>query len=124
MVWPHRDEHPGAVKAGFRRNRAGNLSEGERLIVAACIAGENPKTILLGLLSAALLVRLVAIYSYGPSKIGFEDTPDYLSAASTLCTSGSYPEGSSMPFFRAPGLPFFIAAVTFCRTETVWLVKA
>ncbi|HLJ16484.1 MAG TPA: glycosyltransferase family 39 protein [Bryobacteraceae bacterium] len=28
-----------------------------------------------------------------------------------------------MPFFRAPGLPFFIATVTLCHTEMIWLVK-
>jgi hypothetical protein len=36
---------------------------------------------------------------------------------------GTYPDRSSMPFFRAPGLPFFIAGATLCHAEMVWLVK-
>ncbi len=28
-----------------------------------------------------------------------------------------------MPFFRAPGLPFFIVAATVCHTQMIWLVK-
>src|SRR6185437_8085607 len=75
------------------------------------------------ILASALLVRLLAIYEYGPSVIKFGDAPDYLSAAARLCSAGSYPDGSSMPFFRAPGLPFFIAAATFCHPERIWLVK-
>lgn len=81
------------------------------------------RLIFTAILAAALLVRLVAIYEYGPSVIKFGDAPDYLSAAARVCSAGSYPDGSSMPFFRAPGLPFFIAATTFCHPEAIWLVK-
>ena len=78
----------------------------------------------MALVTAALIVRLVSIYEYGPSVIKFGDAPDYFSAATSLCSSASYPDRGSMPFFRAPGLPFFIAAVTLCHTEMVWPVKA
>jgi 4-amino-4-deoxy-L-arabinose transferase-like glycosyltransferase len=78
----------------------------------------------MALVTAALVVRLVSIYEYGPSVIKFGDAPDYFSAATSLCSSASYPDRGSMPFFRAPGLPFFIAAVTLCHTEMVWPVKA
>ena len=70
----------------------------------------------------ALAVRLAAIWRFGPSRLQFGDAYDYLSAATSLC-AGSYPDHSSMPFFRAPGLPFFIAASTLCHPGAIWLVK-
>jgi 4-amino-4-deoxy-L-arabinose transferase-like glycosyltransferase len=71
----------------------------------------------------ALILRLAAILASGASVIKFGDAPDYLSAANSLCSSGSYPERSSLPFFRAPGLPLFIDATTLCHTEMIWVVK-
>src|SRR3981081_2066362 len=85
---------------------------------------KNERVLFMALVTAALVVRLVSIYEYGPSVIKFGDAPDYFSAATSLCSSASYPDRGSMPFFRAPGLPFFIAAVTLCHTEMVWPVKA
>lgn len=75
------------------------------------------------LAAVALVVRLLAVYLVGPSHIKFGDAADYLSAARSLCSSGSYPDRSSLPFFRAPGLPFFIAGATLCHPEKIWLVK-
>ncbi|HVP47938.1 MAG TPA: glycosyltransferase family 39 protein [Bryobacteraceae bacterium] len=72
---------------------------------------------------AALILRLAVMWQFGPSVIRFGDAPDYLSAAASLCSTGSYPDRSSLPFFRAPGLPFFIAAATLCHTNAVWVVK-
>src|ERR1700730_17803140 len=85
---------------------------------------KNERVLFMALVTAALIVRLVSIYEYGTSLIKFGDAPDYFSAATSLCSSASYPDRGSMPFFRAPGLPFFIAAVTLCHTEMVWPVKA
>src|SRR5579872_2597755 len=84
---------------------------------------KNERLLLLALMAVALAVRLVSIYQFGPSILKFGDAPDYLSAATSLCSSASYPDRGSMPFFRAPGLPFFIATVTLCHTEMIWLVK-
>src|SRR5258708_1437463 len=75
------------------------------------------------LVAVALAVRLGAILESGPSVVRFGDAPDYLSAAASLCSSGSYPDRSSMPFFPPPGLPFFIPAVTSSPTSMVWLIK-
>lgn len=79
--------------------------------------------VLLAIVVLALILRLAAICEYGPSAIRFGDAPDYLSAAASLCTTGVYPDRSSMPFFRAPGLPFFIVAATLCHPNMAWLVK-
>jgi 4-amino-4-deoxy-L-arabinose transferase-like glycosyltransferase len=78
---------------------------------------------IMSLVVLALVARLFAIYHFGPSLIKFGDAADYLSAAHSLCSAGSYPDRSSLPFFRAPGLPFFIAGATLCHPERIWLVK-
>lgn len=70
----------------------------------------------------ALLVRIAAIETTGGEQIAFGDGPDYVSAATSLCERGVYPERGNLPFFRAPGLPFFIAAVTGCEpSRTRWI---
>ena len=85
---------------------------------------KSERIALIATVAVALIVRLASIYEYGPSVIKFGDAPGYLSAATSLCHTASYPDRGSMPFFRAPGLPFFIMAATLCHTEMVWLVKA
>jgi 4-amino-4-deoxy-L-arabinose transferase-like glycosyltransferase len=84
----------------------------------------NEKALLAAIVALALIIRLAAILASGASLLKFGDAPDYLSAATSLCSAGSYPDRSSMPFFRAPGLPLFIAATTLCHTEMIWLVKS
>lgn len=44
----------------------------------------------------------------------FGDARDYMAHARALCETGAYPERGNLPFFRAPLLPLFIAAVTGC----------
>jgi 4-amino-4-deoxy-L-arabinose transferase-like glycosyltransferase len=73
--------------------------------------------------TVALLVRLAAIEFSGADTTVFGDARDYLDHAVSLCESGTYPERGNLPFFRAPGLPFFIAGVTACRTERIRAVK-
>ena len=63
----------------------------------------------------ALLVRIAAIEAARPAQLTFGDARDYVAAAESLCSKGVYPERGNLPFFRAPGLPFFIAAVTACE---------
>jgi uncharacterized membrane protein YdjX (TVP38/TMEM64 family) len=71
----------------------------------------------------ALLLRVAAIEATGGETIAFGDATDYVRHAQSLCSDGNYPERGNLPFFRAPGLPFFIAAVTACHPEQTRLVK-
>lgn len=77
----------------------------------------------IGVFILALAVRIAAIELTGAEKTVFGDAPDYLSAASSICAQHAYPERGNLPFFRAPGLPFFIAAVTACEPSRVRAVK-
>jgi 4-amino-4-deoxy-L-arabinose transferase-like glycosyltransferase len=85
---------------------------------------KNERVFLAAVVAIALIVRLATIGALGPSVIKFGDGADYVTAATSVCSSGSYPDRSWLPFFRAPGLPFFVVAVTLCHTEMIWLVKA
>jgi len=71
----------------------------------------------------AFVLRLIAIAVTGPATIAFGDANDYIHTATQLCDSGSYPDRGSLPFFRAPGLPFFISAVTLCNPSNVSRIK-
>jgi len=71
----------------------------------------------------AVVVRLAAIALYGPSTLRFGDAVSYLDTASDLCRTGHYSWQSNLPFFRAPGLPFFIALATGCGPDRVPAVK-
>lgn len=80
-------------------------------------------TILATIFTVAFLARAVAILVTGGGEIGFGDAPDYLAAARTICTEGDYPSRGNLPFFRAPGLPSFLAIATGCRPERVLRAK-
>ncbi|MEA2465500.1 MAG: hypothetical protein QOJ98_3247, partial [Acidobacteriota bacterium] len=71
----------------------------------------------------ALAVRIAAIEWTGGETLAFGDAPDYVNATRTLCIQHEYPERGNLPFFRAPGLPFFMAAVTACHPSNVRLIK-
>lgn len=71
----------------------------------------------------ALAVRIAAIELTGAQTLAFGDAPDYVNTARTLCIQHEYPERGNLPFFRAPGLPFFMAAVTGCHPANARLVK-
>ncbi len=71
----------------------------------------------------ALLVRLAAIVATGPNTVHFGDGLDYIDAAHALCDTHTYPARGSLPFFRAPGLAFFIAGVTLCHPSAVVVIK-
>lgn len=75
------------------------------------------------ILLAALLLRVAAIVATGPATLRFGDAQDYVDAAASLCEQGRYPDRGSMPFFRAPGLPFFVAAATLCHPRDVVAAK-
>lgn len=67
----------------------------------------------------AVTLRLAAAYHVGFNTLSFGDAADYIAAAQTLCDTGDYPLRSSLPFFRAPGLPFFIAVTSGCNVNPV-----
>jgi 4-amino-4-deoxy-L-arabinose transferase-like glycosyltransferase len=71
----------------------------------------------------ALVVRLAAIELTGATKTAFGDAADYIAHAQSICEKHAYPDRGNLPFFRAPGLPFFIAAVTACHPHEVRLIK-
>ncbi|MBV8519887.1 MAG: glycosyltransferase family 39 protein [Acidobacteria bacterium] len=71
----------------------------------------------------ALLVRLLAIELTGAARIDFGDAADYLATAQSVCAQHVYPERGNLPFFRAPGVPFFILAVTACHPSAARVVK-
>jgi hypothetical protein len=71
----------------------------------------------------ALAVRIAAIEWMGAETITFGDGPDYVATARSVCVQHVYPERGNLPFFRAPGLPFFIAAVTGCEPSRTRVIK-
>lgn len=75
------------------------------------------------ILVVALAVRVAAIVVTGPTTLRFGDAADYVATAETLCRDGRYPDRGSLPFFRAPGLPVFLTAVTLCRPGDVVAAK-
>jgi 4-amino-4-deoxy-L-arabinose transferase-like glycosyltransferase len=83
----------------------------------------SPLALGFAVFALALLLRVTAIEVTGPERISFGDALDYVAAARSLCESHAYPERGNLPFFRAPGLPFFIAAVTGCHPERTAVIK-
>jgi hypothetical protein len=73
--------------------------------------------------AAALTVRLIAVEISGANRISFGDAGDYVDSARWLCEEHRYPDRGNLPFFRAPGLPFFIASVTICHPAAVRTIK-
>jgi dolichyl-phosphate-mannose-protein mannosyltransferase len=71
----------------------------------------------------ALVVRIAAIEGTGAETIAFGDGPDYVGAARSVCVEHVYPERGNLPFFRAPGLPFFIAGATGCEPSRTRAIK-
>jgi 4-amino-4-deoxy-L-arabinose transferase-like glycosyltransferase len=71
----------------------------------------------------ALLVRLIAVELTGAARIEFGDAADYLATAQSVCAEHVYPVRGNLPFFRAPGLPFFIMAATACHPSEIGIVK-
>ena len=81
-------------------------------------------TVRRALFALALVIRLAAIFATGAQTIRFGDGLDYVDTARALCTRHEYPERGSLPFFRAPALPFFIDAVTACHPSATVMIKA
>lgn len=75
----------------------------------------DPGGRILLLLLLGLGLRCVALVFTGPEQLAFGDARDYLETARAVCGGGPYPERGSLPFFRAPGLPLFLAAASLCN---------
>lgn len=75
------------------------------------------------ILAVAFALRLAAICWTGPNVVRFGDARDYLETARCICEERAYPDRGNLPFFRAPLLPFFIAASTLCHPESTATVK-
>lgn len=77
----------------------------------------------IGVFIVALAVRIAAIEVTGATSVGFGDAGDYLETARSVCSEQVYPERGNLPFFRPPGIPFFIAAATLCEPSRVRVIK-
>jgi 4-amino-4-deoxy-L-arabinose transferase-like glycosyltransferase len=72
----------------------------------------------------ALAARLAAVTWAGWSTVAFGDGPAYVFAARELVRTGHYPIATEAFYFRAPGYPVFLAAVTLGRPERIAAAKA
>ncbi len=72
----------------------------------------------------ALAARLAAVTWAGWTSLAFGDAPAYLFAARELVRTGQYPVATEPFYFRAPGYPVFLAAVTLGRPDRVAVAKA
>lgn len=68
-------------------------------------------------------MRLAAIVATGAPTAHFGDAPAYQLAARSLATTGRYPLRTDPLFFRPPGYPVFLAAVTLGHPERVVAAK-
>ncbi len=75
----------------------------------------------LGVLGVALLIRVLAMVLLPSNQYFFGDAADYQRAAYALCMNLPYPDATELPFFRAPGLPLFLAVTTLCTPYSVLL---
>ena len=76
---------------------------------------------ILTLIGFALLVRLFVLIIFPSVQYSFGDSSDYQKAAHALCIKLPYPDATELPFFRAPGLPIFLALATVCSPHTTTL---
>jgi 4-amino-4-deoxy-L-arabinose transferase-like glycosyltransferase len=78
----------------------------------------GPRT-LGAIFALALVARLAAVGLAGFSTVRFGDARAYLYAAVELVNEGQYPLSTEPFYFRAPGYPFFLAAATLGRPDSV-----
>lgn len=94
-----------------------------RSALLATVPAERERWWLAAILVVALALRVAAIVATGPATLRFGDAADYLATAEALCRDGRYPDRGSLPFFRAPGLPVFVAAATLCQPQRIGAAK-
>jgi hypothetical protein len=78
----------------------------------------------LSLFVLALAARLAVVAWSGFSTYAFGDARAYLYAARTLAKTGHYPRSTEPFYFRAPGYPVFLAAVTLGHPERIAVAKS
>lgn len=96
----------------------GEYKTGQRSGIAFRVAGPA-----LALFVLALFLRFATIWITGAETVEFGDAEDYILHATGLCVDGVYPERGNNRFFRPPGFPVFIAAVTACHPGSVVVIK-
>jgi 4-amino-4-deoxy-L-arabinose transferase-like glycosyltransferase len=69
------------------------------------------------------IISLAAIFFVGAEKVSFADAADYMSAANALLTNFTYPNGGTLPFFRPPFYPFFIALIWLVFPASILAIK-
>lgn len=82
------------------------------------------RTAAAAIFAAALALRLAAITWSGWTTIGFGDAPAYRFAATELVRTGRYPIATEEFYFRAPGYPVFLAAITLGHPDAAAAVPA
>lgn len=74
-------------------------------------------------IALAVAAVSVMIWITGPYRSSFIDSDDYIAAARMILNDGTYPSVSSLPFFRAPLYPLFIAAIWSIFAESFVAIK-
>lgn len=78
---------------------------------------------LLLLFLLGLTVRVAAVVAAGPAALRFGDGRTYLRTAAEIVRTGRYPIATERLYFRAPGYPYFLAAVTLGNPGRVVAAK-
>lgn len=73
--------------------------------------------------AVAITAAIVAIIFIGPNRTDFSDSGDYIAAAESILSNGSYPIQGTLPFFRAPLYPILIAGIWAIFPGSVLAVK-
>lgn len=78
-----------------------------------------PAVFVVAVLAACLTSAVI-----GWQDLGFPDARDYLRAAEAIHQGTAYPRtGNSLPFFRPPGYPAFVAAVWWIAPDSLVAIK-
>ena len=72
---------------------------------------------------AGFAFAVLTILTVGSEVVTFGDAPDYLTAAEAIGQGKGYPRASSLPFFRPPLYPFFIACVWQVAPGSILAIK-
>lgn len=73
--------------------------------------------------AVAVTAAISAIIFIGPNRADFSDSGDYIAAAESILSNGSYPLQGTLPFFRAPLYPMLIAGIWAVFPGSVLAVK-
>ncbi len=74
-------------------------------------------------LMIGIMASIAFILKTGPNVVDFADARDYMAAARSLISSEGYPREATLPFFRPPLYPLFIAGIWTVVPQSVVAVK-